>query len=104
MAKSAKTASNIQPLHDYVLIRPLEEETQTASGIILPETAKQKSQGGEVMAVGPGIYDEDGEKLLPMVVKVGQKVLYKKWGGDEVKVENREWMLIKQSDVLAIVS
>lgn len=104
MAKTANSGSNIQPLHDYVLIRPLEEESKTASGIILPDTAKQKSQAGEVVAVGPGTYDEDGEKLIPMVVKVGQKVLYKKWGGDEVKVGHEEWMLLKQSDVLAIVS
>lgn len=103
MAKTTGSGSNIQPLHDYVLIRPLEEESKTASGIILPDSAKQKSQGGEVMAVGPGTYDEDGEKLIPMVVKVGQKVLYKKWGGDEVKVGREEWMLLKQSDVLAIV-
>lgn len=101
MAKSATSGSNIQPLHDYVLIRPLEEESRTASGIILPDTAKQKSQAGEVVAVGPGTQDHG--KDVPMVVKVGQKVLYKKWGGDEVKVDREEWMLVKQSDVLAIV-
>lgn len=104
MAKTASSANNIKPLHDYVLIRPLEEDNKTVSGIILPDSAKQKSQAGEVVAVGPGAYDRKGEKLLPMVIKVGQKVLYKKWGGDEVKVGREEWMLLKQSDVLAIVS
>jgi chaperonin GroES len=103
MAKIASSGSTIQPLHDYVLIRPLEEENKTASGIIIPDTAKQKSQAGEVMAVGPGAYDRQGTKLMPMAVKVGQKVIYKKWGGEEVKVGNEEWTLTKDSDILAIV-
>jgi chaperonin GroES len=102
MAKSP--ANNIQPLHDYVLVRPLDEEKQTASGIIIPDTAnKEKPQTGEVIAVGPGTYDEDGEKLVPMVVKPGQKVLYKKWGGNEIKVGREEWMLIEQKDIMAVV-
>jgi chaperonin GroES len=94
--------TDIQPLFDYVLVRPLEQETKTPSGIVLPDTAKEKPQIGEVMAVGPGAFDDDGE-TLPMVVKVGQKVLYKKWGGNEVKVGTEEWLLIEQKDVMAIV-
>ena len=94
---------NIQPLFDYVLVRPLQMEQTTASGIVLPDTVKEKPQVGEIMAVGPGATNEQG-KAVPMVVKVGQKVLYKKWGGNEVKVEGEEWLLIEQKDVMAIVN
>ena len=94
---------NIQPLFDYVLVRPLQMEQTTASGIVLPDTVKEKPQVGEIMAVGPGATNEQG-KSVPMVVKVGQKVLYKKWGGNEVKVEGEEWLLIEQKDVMAIVN
>lgn len=95
---------NIKPLFDNVLVKPLEGQTKTASGIVLPDSAKEKPQMGEVMAVGPGAFDEDGEKRMPMEVKVGQKVLYKKWGGNEVKVNNEEWLIIEQKDIMAIVS
>lgn len=97
---AAKT--NIKPLFDNVLVRPLEAEEKTKSGIYLPETVKEKPQVGLVMAVGEGSVDESG-KRIPMVVKVGMKVMYTKWGGNEVKVENEEWKLVKQSDILAIV-
>lgn len=93
---------NIQPLFDYVLVRPLQQEEVTPSGIVLPDTAKEKPQAGVVMAVGPGALNEDGKKM-PMLIKVGLKVLYKKWGGNEVKVGNEEWLLIEQKDVMAIV-
>ena len=96
------TKSNIKPLFDNCLIKPLKAETKTAGGIYLPENAKEKPQAGEIMAIGAGAYDESG-KLIPMVVKVGQKVMYTKWGGNEVKVENEEWKLVKQSDILAII-
>lgn len=96
------TKLNIKPLFDYVLIKPLEAEGKTAGGIYLPENAKEKPQAGEVMAIGPGAHDANG-KLVPMTVKVGQKVLYKKWGGDETKVGNEEWKLVRQTDILAIV-
>lgn len=99
----AKAKLNIQPLFDYVLVRPVQEEQMTASGIVLPDTAKEKPQIGEIMAVGPGGSDEKGNKT-PMVIKVGQKVLYKKWGGNEVKVGTEEWLLIEQKDVMAMVS
>lgn len=98
-----KTNSTIKPLHDYVLVTPALAEETTASGIILPSAAKEKPQMGEVMAVGPGIYDEDGEKRMPMDVKVGDRVLYKKWGSEEIKLGSDEMMLIKQSDIMAIV-
>lgn len=96
------TKTNITPLFDNVLIQPAKAEDVTAGGIVLPGTVKEKPQLGTIMAIGKGAYDEDGN-LLPMVVKVGQKVLYKKWGGDEVKVGNEEWKLVKQTDILAII-
>ncbi|MCL5797971.1 MAG: co-chaperone GroES [Patescibacteria group bacterium] len=95
-------AKSIKPLFDYVLVKPLEEETKTPSGIVLPETAKEKPQIGQIMAVGPGGVDNEGKKTVIMV-KVGQKVMYKKWGGNEVKVGNEEWLLVEQKDILAVV-
>jgi chaperonin GroES len=101
---------NIKPLFDNVLVKPLQAEETLPSGIILPDSAKEKPQMGEVMAVGPGkggCCDEgqDGDNCCvdEMVVKVGQKVMYKKWGGNEVKVNGQEWMLVEQKDILAIV-
>ena len=100
MTKASKI--NIKPLGDNVLIKPLEAEVKTASGIVLPDNAREKPQMGQVMATGPGSINDQG-KLIPVGVKVGQKVMYKKWGGDEVKVGNEEWMIVKQGDILAIV-
>jgi len=97
----AKTPQ-IRPLFDYVLVKPLSAETKTPSGIVLPDTVKEKPQIGEVMAVVPGATNDEG-KMMPMTVKVGQKVLYKKWGGNEVKVGTEEWLLIEQKDVMAVV-
>lgn len=94
---------NIKPLFDYVLVKPLSEEKTLPSGIVLPDTVKEKPQIGEVMAVGSGALNEEG-KILPMIVKAGQKVIYKKWGGNEVKVGSEEWLLIEQKDVMAIVA
>jgi len=96
-----KQKSAIKPLFDNVLVKPLEAETKTASGIILPDSAKEKPQMGIVMAVGDGKVVK-GEKH-PMVVKVGQKVMYKKWGGSEVKVGQEEWTIVSQDDILAIM-
>lgn len=93
---------NIQPLFDYVLVKPLEAQEKTASGIYLPESAKEKPQTGLVMAVGPGALSDDG-KTLPMKVQVNQRVIYKKWGGNDVKVDHEEWQLMEQKDILAIV-
>lgn len=95
--------SQIKPLFDYILIKPLEEEAKTSSGIVLPDSAKEKPQVGEVMAVGPGRNkDEDGSSGK-IVVKIGQKVLYKKWGGNEIKIGHEEWLLVEQKDIMAIV-
>lgn len=94
---------SIQPLFDNVLIRPLKAEEKTLSGIILPDTAKEKPQIGEVMAIGPGHISPKGE-VRPMSVKVKQKVMYKKWGGNEVKVENEEWVIIEEKDILAVIN
>lgn len=99
---AAKT-HNLKPLFDNVLIRPIDAEEKTASGIILPDSAKEKPQIGEVMAIGPGILDDGKIVKDSMLVKVGQKVMYKKWGGNEVKVGNEEWMMVEQKDILAIV-
>jgi len=94
--------SNIKPLFDNILIRPLEAETKTASGIILPDNAKEKPQTGQIVAVGPGKVTPKGEKE-PIVVKVGQKVMYKKWGGNEVKINGEELILVEQKDILAVL-
>lgn len=100
----AKTAtSTIKPLFDNVLIKPVEAEEKTASGIILPDSAKEKPQMGIIMAVGGGKIGPKGDKH-PMVVKVGQKVMYKKWGGNEVKVHGEEWTIVGQEDILAVVN
>lgn len=100
---SKKSTVGIMPLFDNVLVRPLEAEQVTPSGILLPDTVKEKPQVGVVMAVGPGVVD-DG-KVVPgsMLVKVGQKVMYKKWGGNEIKVQREEWTIVEQKDILAIV-
>lgn len=92
----------IQPLFDNVLVKPLDGEDRLPSGIVLPDSAKEKPQTGMVMAVGPGTTDEKGNKVT-VVVKVGDKVMYKKWGGQEVKVEGKEWMIVEQKDIIALV-
>lgn len=94
--------NNLKPLFNNVLIKPLEAEAKTASGIIIPDSVKEKPQIGEVMAVGPGDVTPKGEKI-PMIIKIGQKVMYKKWGGNEVKVGSQEWTIVEQKDILAIV-
>lgn len=94
--------NSIKPLFDNILIKPLEAEEKTASGIILPDTVKEKPQMGLVVAVGPGKVFPKGEKEA-IVVKIGQKVMYKKWGGNEVKVKGEELILVEQKDILAII-
>jgi chaperonin GroES len=98
----AKIKMNLRPLADRVVVEPAEKEERTASGIILPETAKEKPQEGEVVAVGPGRRDEDG-KLIPMDVKKGDTVLFAKYAGTEVKIEDKRYLILKESDILAIV-
>ena len=93
---------HIKPLFDNILIKPLEAEKKTVSGIILPDTAKEKPQMGEIVAVGAGKVTPKGEKEK-IVVKVGQKVMYKKWGGNEIKINGEELMLVEQKDILAVI-
>jgi chaperonin GroES len=97
----AKGKINLEPLDDRVVAKPGEEEEMTVSGIVIPDTAKEKPQEGEVMAVGPGRF-EDGARV-PMDVKVGDRILYSKYGGTEVKIEGEEYLVLSARDILAIV-
>ena len=94
---------SFRPLHDRVLVRRLEEEEKTAGGIIIPDTAKEKPSQGEVIAVGPGARDEDGERIA-MDVSVGDKILFGKWSGTEVKIDGDDLLIMKESDIMGIVS
>lgn len=91
----------IKPLADRVVVKPLEQESKTKSGIIIPDTAKEKSHKGEVIAVGPGRYD-DG-KLIEPTVKLNDKVLYKEYGGDEFKLDGVEVIILKEEDIIAVI-
>jgi chaperonin GroES len=93
---------NFRPLHDRVVVRRLEQEEKTAGGIIIPDTAKEKPQEGEVIAVGPGARDEQG-KLQPLDLKAGDRVLFGKWSGTEVKIDGEELMIMKESDVMGVI-
>jgi chaperonin GroES len=94
---------NLKPLGDRLIVKAIEEEEMTASGIVLPETAKEKPQKGTVIAVGDGAWDDDGEKRIPLDVAEGDEVLYSKYGGTEVKVDGDELLVLRESDVLAKV-
>jgi chaperonin GroES len=91
-----------RPLHDRVLVRRVEEEEKTTGGIIIPDTAKEKPMQGEVIAVGPGARDESG-RLVPLDVKTGDRVLFGKWSGTEVKIDGQELVIMKESDILGII-
>jgi chaperonin GroES len=91
-----------RPLHDRVVVRRIEEDTKTAGGIIIPDTAKEKPMQGEVIAVGPGARDETG-KIVPLEVKPGDRVLFGKWSGTEVKIDSEEMLIMKESDILGIL-
>ncbi len=93
---------NFRPLHDRVLVRRVEAEEKTAGGIIIPETAKEKPQEGEVVAIGTGTRSDDG-KITPLDVKAGDKILFGKWSGTEVKVDGEDLLIMKESDILGIV-
>ena len=93
----------IKPLEDRILVQTLEAEQTTASGLVIPDTAKEKPQEGKVLAVGPGRFDEDGDKRIPLDIKVGDIVIYSKYGGTEVKYDGQEYLLLSARDVLAIV-
>ena len=90
-----------RPLHDRVLIKVLDSAGKTAGGIIIPDTAKEKPQEGEIVAVGPGAKTEDG-KTIKMDVKVGDKVIFGKWSGTEIKIDNIEYSIMKESDIMGI--
>ena len=92
-----------RPLHDRVVVKRIEAEQKTAGGIIIPDTAKEKPQEGEVIAVGPGARDEAG-KLVPLDVKAGDKVLFGKWSGTEVKIDGQDLLIMKESDILGVIA
>ena len=94
--------SKFRPLHDRVVVRRVESEEKTKGGIIIPDTAKEKPQQGEVVAVGPGGRDESG-KLIPLDVKAGDRVLFGKWSGTEVKLDGVEYLIMKESDVMGVL-
>ena len=92
-----------RPLHDRVVVKRIDEEEKTAGGIIIPDTAKEKPSQGEVLSVGPGGRDEAG-KLVPIDLKVGDIVLFGKWSGTEVKIDGQEVLIMKESDILGVIS
>ena len=91
-----------RPLHDRVVVRRVDEEEKTSGGIIIPDTAKEKPSQGEVLAVGPGARDEDG-KRVPMDVKPGDRILFGKWSGTEVKIDGEDLLIMKESDVMGVI-
>ena len=93
----------LKPLGDRLIVKAVEEDETTASGIVLPDTAKEKPQKGDVLAVGDGNWDEDGEKRIPLDVAAGDTVLYSKYGGTEVKVDGEDLLVLRECDVLAKV-
>ncbi len=94
---------NVRPLHDRVLVERVEQEQRTASGIIIPDNAQEKPMEGRVVAIGSGIKDENG-KVHPLDVKAGDRILFAKWGGTEIKIEGKEYLIMKESDILAVVA
>ena len=94
--------SKFRPLHDRVVVRRVESESKTAGGIIIPDTAKEKPQEGEIIAVGPGARDENG-KINPLDVKAGDRILFGKWSGTEVKIDGEELLIMKESDIMGII-
>jgi chaperonin GroES len=93
---------NFRPLHDRVVVKRVEQEEKTKGGIIIPDTAKEKPQEGEVIAVGPGGRNEDGD-LIPLDVKAGDRVLFGKWSGTEVKIDGEDLLIMKESDLLGVI-
>jgi chaperonin GroES len=91
-----------RPLHDRVVVRRIEGEEKTKGGIIIPDTAKEKPQEGEIIAAGPGARDENG-KLVPLDVKAGDRILFGKWSGTEVKIDGEELLIMKESDVMGVI-
>ena len=95
---------SIKPLEDRIVVKSVEAEQTTASGLVIPDTAKEKPQEGEVLAVGPGRWNEDGDERVPLDIQVGDKVIYSKYGGTEVKYGGDEFLILSARDVLAVVS
>ena len=93
---------SIKPLEDRIVVKPLDAEQTTASGLVIPDTAKEKPQEGEVIAVGPGRFDDEGEKRIPLDVTVGDTVLYSKYGGTEVRYRGEDYLILNARDVLAV--
>ena len=93
---------HFRPLHDRVVVRRIEAEEKTAGGIIIPDTAKEKPMEGEIVSVGPGARDENG-KLVPLDVKAGDRILFGKWSGTEIKLDGVEYLIMKESDIMGIV-
>jgi len=93
---------SLRPLHDRVLVKPLEADTKTAGGIIIPDTAQEKPQEGKVVAVGAGKRGDDGS-IMPMDVKKGDRILYGKWSGTEVKIDGKDMMIMSESDIMGII-
>ncbi len=102
MATNTKAATNIEPLSDRVVVRPLEEAEQMRGGLYIPDTAKEKPQQGEIVAVGPGRVSDQGERIAPDL-KAGDRVLYGKYSGTEVTVENEQYLILREADVLAVL-
>jgi len=102
MLQEGYAGMKFRPLHDRVLVSRIEEDEKTVGGIIIPDTAKEKPMEGEVIAAGPGARDETG-KLVPLDIAVGDRVLFGKWSGTEVKIEGDEYVIMKESDILGII-
>jgi chaperonin GroES len=100
--KERRINMDIRPLHDRIIVERLEEETKTAGGLIIPDTAKEKPQQGKIIAVGKGKKTEDG-KVLPLDVKVGDKILFGKYAGTEIKLEGKEFLMMREEDVLGVI-
>ena len=94
---------SIKPLEDRILVQTLEAEQTTASGLVIPDTAKEKPQEGKVLAVGPGRFDDSGAKRIPLDIKTGDVVIYSKYGGTEVKYDGQEYLILSARDILAVV-
>ena len=99
----AEKKLKLRPLADRVIVEPLEQEEKTASGILLPETAKEKPQEGIAVAIGPGRWDEDGKKRVEMEVVVGDKVVFAKYSGSEIKLDEKKYLIMSEKDLLAVL-
>jgi len=103
LVMATKNAIKVSPLADRVVVKALEEAEQMRGGLYIPDTAKEKPQQGEIVAVGPGRFDEKGGNRVPMDVKVGDKVLYGKYSGTEVTIDGEQYLILRESDVLAVI-